>query len=48
VKHDFESLTIFNSEFDLEEVLPGFEGASIPECGNTQKRRHSMVLASGR
>jgi hypothetical protein len=29
VHNDFESLTIFISEFDLQELVQGFEGVSI-------------------
>jgi hypothetical protein len=38
VKNDFESLTIFISEFDLQDVIQGFEDASIPESESIQKK----------
>jgi hypothetical protein len=38
VKNDFEGPTIFISEFDLQEVVQGFEGVSIPECESIQKK----------
>jgi hypothetical protein len=31
VENDFESLIIFINELDFQELVQGFEGASIPE-----------------
>jgi hypothetical protein len=38
VKNDFEGLTVFISEFDLQEIVQGFDGVSIPECESIQKK----------
>jgi hypothetical protein len=38
VENEFESLTIFISEFDLQELVQGFEGVPIPECESIQKK----------
>jgi hypothetical protein len=38
VEKDFESLAIYISEFDLQELIQGFGGVSIPECERIQKK----------
>jgi hypothetical protein len=49
VKNDFESLTIFIREFDLQEIVQGFEGVSIPECESIQKKSfNGACFASGK
>jgi hypothetical protein len=38
VKNDFEGLTIFINEFDLQELVQRFESVSIRECDSIQKK----------
>jgi hypothetical protein len=43
VENDFQSLTIFIGEFDLNELVNDFDGNSIPELENRRKI-HSIML----
>jgi hypothetical protein len=42
--NDFEGLTIFISEFDLQGLVEGYEGVSIPECDSIQKKTIQWCL----
>jgi hypothetical protein len=47
VENDFESLIIFISEFDLQELVQGFEDVSIPESASIQKKAIQRCLFPG-
>jgi hypothetical protein len=48
VENDFGDLTIFMSEFDLQELVQGFECVSIPECESIHKKVILWRLFPGR